>query len=353
MTGQFVVRKYTDNDEQGTFELIRVCFGVSDYVKWHRLWTWEYEENPYGGYIWVVEHEDQIVASSSWIPVNIKVGESIFKSAIGAYSATHPDYRRKGLQWKIIDHAKKEFLEEEIYFYYSLPAEVWTKAIDRHMREGLYVGDKFCYMIRFLNIKEFVLWSKAKIVPFLLRKVMKYLFGSKKNYNNFRIRRMKELEDKVNEFWKDVSSNFGVIVARDKKYLDWRYQKKPDSNFEFLVAEDKQKILGYAVVAYENNAGYIVDLLVHPERSDVTQALINMGVQRLREEKVKHVIFSSSGKNLYESSLRDCGFIPFGGKYPFHITICSSSNIPADFLKNPNNWYLTAGDTDGIMLEMR
>ena len=55
--------------------------------------------------------------------------------------------------------------------------------------------------------------------------------------------------------------------------------------------------------------------------------------------------------NPYYKVLRANGFIPIQSKYPFGVSMYSPSNVPTEFVKNPNNWYLTLGDTNGILLE--
>lgn len=349
----FVVRKYKEDDEKGIVELMGLCFGRTDYDYWMKHWVWEYKENPLGKHIWIAERNGQVVAHSAWIPVNLKVGKKVFKSGIGADAMTHPNYRRKGLQWKIIAIAQNELVKASIYFSYFFPGEAFHK----HRRDGQYSVCKIPVMIKFFDTNEIIkklihCGFLARVISVFLNRIIGVFFRSKKKSisEDLKITRVAQFDDRIDEFWKYVSNYFGIIVVRNKEYLNWRYFKRPNSNFNILLAEDDDKILGYIVFSSHDKKGFFVDLLVYPNRLDVIQSLVSMAVEQLREEKVHRIICQIPKINPYYKVLRANGFIPFSGKYPFAVSIYSPSNIPTEFIKNPKNWYITMGDTDGIQL---
>lgn len=159
----------------------------------------------------------------------------------------------------------------------------------------------------------------------------------------------KRFDDRINYFWERVSKCFRIIVVRDEKYLNWRYFKKPDSNFKVVLAERDGKVQGYIVFSSKGGEGFIVDLLVYPHRLNVAQKLVSTAVRHFQEEKVHRIICLMLKNNPYYRMLRTNGFIRIPSKFGFGVSIYSPSKIPAEFLKNPDNWYLTLGDTDGIL----
>lgn len=351
MPQSFVVRRYKEGDEKSILELMRLCLGRVDYDYWMKHWAWEYEQNPLGKYIWIVEHNGQIVAHSSRIPINLKVGKKIFKSCIGADAMTHPAFQRRRLQRKMGDIARDELVKAGIYFSYYFPSEIFHK----HPGERSYAICKFPFLMKFLDTNEVLkrlVHSKslAKFLSVWLNPIISTFFGSKNQpyIKDVRITRIAQFDDRIDVFWKDISRYFGIIVVKNKEHLNWRYFQRPHSNFKVLLAEDDEKILGYVVFTSRDETGFIVDLLVYPQRLDVIQSLVSIVVEQLREEKIHWIICRMLKNNPYYRILRGNGFITYSPKYLFGVTIYSPSNCPEEFLKNPNNWHLTLGDTDGV-----
>jgi len=355
LTQSFVVRKYKKGDEKGILELMRLCFGRTDYDYWMKHWVWEYKENPVGKYIWIAEYNGQIVAHSSNIPVNLKVGKRIFKSCIAADVMTHPKFRRRRLQRKISDIKREELVKAGMYFSYWFPGKIYYK----HKRKGRdYDVCKIPVMMKFLDTNEVLrklVGSRflAQVVSVWLNPVFSVFFGSKRKpiIKDVKITKITQFDDRINDFWKDISRYFSVIVVRNREYLNWRYFRRSHLNFKVLLAEEDGKILGYIVFFSKDEKGFIVDLLVYPHRFDVIQNLVLIAVEQLRKEKVHRIICWMLRNNPYYGVLRANGFIPISSKYSFGVTIRSPSIVPVEFVKNPNNWYLTLGDTDGILLE--
>lgn len=346
----FVVRKYKEGDEKGIVELMRLCFGRADYDYWMKHWVWEYKENPLGKDVWIAEHNGQIVAHHAHIPINLKVGKKIFRSCIGADSMTHPKFQRRGLQRKLGDITDKEQVKAGIYFSYWFPGEIYHK----HRGENSYAVCKIPVMMKLypnetmrkLTGSRFL----AKVLSVPLNPIISIIFRSKKSpiIEGMKITEIAQFDDRVDDFWKDVSRYFNIIVVRNKEYLNWRYFKRPNSNFRVLLAECDEKILGYVVFASKDEKGFIIDLLVYPHRLDVVQSLILTAVEHLREEKAHRIICWMLKNNPYYRVLRANGFIRLSSTYPFGVTTYSPSKAPTEFVKNPKNWYLTLGDTDGI-----
>lgn len=352
LANSFVIRKYKEGDEKGIVELMRLCFGRADFDYWMRHWVWEYKENPLGNDIWVVEYNGQIVAHHSHIPANLKVGKKIFRSCIGADSMTHLNFRRRRLQRKIEDIAHSELVKAGIYFSYYFPGDIFHK----HKKRGAnYDVCKIPVMMKFFDTNETLrklVGDKflAKGLSVFLNPTINVFFRSKKNpiVKDLKITEIARFDDRINDFWKNVSRYFDIIVVRNKEYLNWRYFQRPNSSFKVLLAEEDDKILGYIVFSPKDKKGFIVDLLVYPHRLGVIQRLVLTAVEKLREEKVYQIICWMFKNSSYYKVLRTNGFIPLSSKHPFGVTIYSPSNVPIEFVKDPKHWFLTLGDTDGM-----
>lgn len=355
MAQSFVVRRYKEGDEKGIVELMRLCFGRVDYDYWMKYWVWAYKVNPLGNHIWITEHNGQIIAHHAHIPVNLKVGKKIFKSYIAGDAMTHPKFQRRGVQRELGNIADSELVKAGRYFGYSFPGEI----VSKHKAGGgtNYDVSKTPVLMKIFDTNEVLrklIGSRfsLKVLSVWLNHVVSVFFRPKRSsvIEDVKITEIERFDDRINDFWEDVSRHFGAIVVRDKEYLNWRYFKRPDSNFKVLLAEKDEKILGYIVFSSKDEKGFIVDLLAYPNRLDVIQNLVLRAVEQLREEKVHRIICWMLENNPCYKVLRDNGFIPIPLKYSFRVTIQSPSHVSTEFVKNPNNWYLTLGDTDGIFL---
>jgi len=335
---------------------MRLCFGTVDFDYYMRQWVWKYKKSPLGKYILVVDHEGQIVAHNSHIPVSVKVGKKILESCIGTNAMTHPKYRRRGLQWKLRANAHDELVKASIYWQYSFPGEIFQ----RHPgTRTSYAVCKIPVMMKIFDTTEIVrklirIRVLAKVLSVWSNLIIGAFFKSKKKpiIEGVKITKIVKFDDRINDFWNNVSKYFDIIVVRNKKYLNWRYSQRPDSNFRILLAEEDEKILGYIVFSSKDESGFIVDLLVFPHRLDVIQNLVVMAVEQLRKERVYRIICWMVKNNPYYRILRANGFIHLPSRYalyPLTVEIYSPSNVPTEFAKNPNNWYLTLGDTEGVI----
>ena len=266
---------------------------------------------------------------------------------------THPKFRRRRLQRKMEDIAHGELAKTGTYFSYYFPGEIFHK----HRGEHSYAVCKIPFLIKFLDTNEVLkrlVRSKflAKTLSAWLNPIIGAFFRSKKQpyIKDVKITKIAQFDDRIDVFWKDVSRYFNIIVVRNKEYLNWRYFQRPHLNFKVLLAENDDKILGYIVFTSRVNTGFIVDLLVYPHRLDIIQSLVSMATEQLQEEKVHRMICRMLKNNPYYKILRGNGFIPYSPKHSFGVTIHSPSNAPEESVKNPNNWYLTLGDTNGILL---
>jgi hypothetical protein len=318
-----------------------------------KYWVWEYEENPLGKVIWVVEHNDHIVAQMGLIRVDLKVGGKIFKSVIYADAMTHPNFRRRGLQRAIEAQTENELVKAGIYFSYWFPGEIFRN----HGRHGVDYIYKLPVLVKFFDTDETIrklIGSSffSKVLSLWLSPIMDVLFRPKKEavIEGVKITKIAQFDDRINDFWKNVSRYFDIIVVKNREYLNWRYFQRPNSNLNVLLAEDDSKILGYIVFSSRSRdkRGFIVDLLVYPHRLDVIQNLVSMAVKQLRKEKVNMIICLMLENNPYHKILRANGFIPISSRFVLGISIYFPSRVPSELVKNPNNWYLTLGDTDGI-----
>jgi hypothetical protein len=131
--------------------------------------------------------------------------------------------------------------------------------------------------------------------------------------------------------------------------------KKPDADYTIYVSEDKDKLLGYIVLrTIEDNdlrIGWIADMLTSSRDSPASMDLITKAVQYFKVMGIDMVLCVMPPKAYIATSLRKHGFLMISKwrRYKFQI-FCEIiiPKYPESLLHNPDNWYLTRGDSDLI-----
>jgi hypothetical protein len=180
--------------------------------------------------------------------------------------------------------------------------------------------------------------------------IIKAFFRSKKviDEDTFKVRKISHFDDRINEFWNTISSDYNIIRIRDKKYLNWRYVDAPNADYTIYVAEEGGKICGYIILGCKDASGlifgYIYDINAPTSREDIIYRLIAKAVENFMDAKVDAIFSQMVANEVYRKNFLKNGFIPrFRSKGRF-IAYNASTKLSEAYLKNPKNWFIQLGD---------
>ena len=108
-------------------------------------------------------------------------------------------------------------------------------------------------------------------------------------------------------------------------YFRKLYQKYPEG---FIVAEDKGKILGYAIGEVQKDCGKIISIAVHPawRKKGVGKKLANFYIEHLKKKNLKEIFLRVRKNNL--------------------AAISFYKNLGFQILKTIKNYYQNGDDAD-------
>jgi len=347
----WAIRRYKEGDEEKILKLRKLCFGSADLDKW----IWEYKNSPFGNIMMVAEHQGQIIAFYSRLSVKMKVGDKILKGSIASDAMVHPDFRRKGLWHRLFKTTWERAKKEGQAISYSFA----NKTTYKYRPKEAYAICRFPVLVKFFDTYEEMEKRVrnqflAKILSVSANALFRVFCRAKKcpPVENVTVSEITEFDDRINRFWKEASSAFKIAVVRNKEYLNWRYFQRPNSDFTVLLAEEGKKLLGYIVFSVQKtlhrNRGYVIDIITHPDRPEIIQFLISKAIDRLKKEKVSLIVCSMMKNNPYYKVFRENGFVRHSGSHI--LALADPSKVSEMFVKDPKNWYLTLGDSDGIGL---
>lgn len=368
MGHQWSVRLYREGDEQGILKLMNLA-GIQRKIE---EWSWEYEKNPFGCLIGVAEYDRQIIGHMALVSVFIKTSLRSIKGCQAVDLIVHPKFRGQGIFLAIGKFLMNEAGKQGIDIAYGFPNK---PAHSGHLKYGWFDICKVPFMIKpmvpnlaiadFLpehRITEFLnrFGTTKKITNSLLSAVLGTIsFASKifnrieiRNVRSIKVRRVETADDRIDEFWNDVSKDYTNIVVRNNEYMNWRFFQKPNPKYTTLVAEERGRILGYIVLCTRNEKnikyGCVIDILASLKQKSVIQLLLLKAVEELERENVNFItcwmLNNSQSGRVYYKILKANGFVRVRSN-PF-IARVNSLGISAGFICTPADWYVTIADSD-------
>ena len=246
----YSVRQYQPEDEK---EIVRLLDEV--FNGWPKFdlqcspldhWRWKFIDNP--PKITVVSlaiSDGKIIGSTHGLPQKLKIGEQIFLSIQSVDVATHPDFRRMGINTELNSLRDVIMKNAAIDFRYAVSSN--PILVNSYKRAG---AQALPFTLENLfRIRDIALHIKMTSKKFSLRKYGLYIlkipnrFKSMKKVSNklsydFKITKIDRFDEKIDEFWSQVRPQYKFVVERDRDYLNWRYCDPRGGNYVIKVAEE-------------------------------------------------------------------------------------------------------------------
>jgi len=352
------IKKYQYNKNPELCDLFEIVFdrpmGKTESM---RHFQWEYLDNPAGqAFVFVYETDkNQIISAYPSMPINMKIMNAKKNATLSFDSMTHPDFRGQRLFTKLGDVMYEYLGKKNICLTYGFPNSNIYKLRTKYL-QWFNICD-FPLMLRILNFHYFIKRyinseSFSKILSYPANWVNGLIYPIKSSRdNNIQIKQIHHFDERFDLLWSETRHMFPICVERNAAYLNWRY-KKPEEDYEILSLEEKDKLLGYAVLKRENkfdlNIGYLVDLIIAP-KIDANFFIQNI-IQIFYKEKMDAVSVLAMKSSPYFDLFKKNGFIHVPKKlHPQDIYFGSRINTQDENEKeimNPQNWFITWGDTD-------
>ena len=357
----FSTRAYRQGDERGIRELFRLVFGQEMSAE---RWNWTYRDNHTGLItITLAEGEDGEPAGQYAVrPVRMKIGDKVQMGTLSLDTMVHPDYRRQGMFTKLAKHLYAEIAGQGIPLTYGFPNKnsyhgCFTKLdwVDLVGRLPLYV--KVLSASAVLHT-----WIKSGLLASLVGPLARAAFGVIGAFRegtfpaDCELKRVDRFDERIDEFWREASRAHGIMVARDRTYLNWRYVENPDAAYELYVVERGSSIAGYMVLKIEKKfglqIGFLVDLLTLPGEPALASGMVAEAVRHFRSAGLDIVSCLMLEHSPYAKALKGNGFLLAPEKMlPQELYLGvrrHTAEHPEDYLFNARNWFITWGDHDVV-----
>lgn len=277
------------------------------------FWKWKYHENPLGLNINIVAEADgEIVGCFHAMPQKVKLGERSFLSVTGTDLAVHTDYRKNHIYQKMTKTQESIEKRNNIYFHYGISTN--QIIVDDCKRNGYGFLTRQPFIHKHIKDTELHLQNSESLSTThkIGIKTVKILQKAKpkKIKDSIQINKIDKFTEEVDTLFDAVNKNHNFIIERKCDYLNWRYLSSL-TDYIVLSAYDED-FTGYCVLRITGKpsypVGYIIDLLVLPDRLDAAYALINETMKIFEGRDVNLVNWQITQKHPYEKISRDYGF---------------------------------------------
>lgn len=353
---KWFTRAYREGDEEGIFDLWKAVYPENPYDRrqWMRWWQWMYRVNPMGmGVICVAEHDGRIVGHAAEVPLAMKVGGENIPVGLGIDAMTHPEYRRQGMYLAVVKARRALGEARGIRATYAFPNKLSYPGQTNEL--GAFDIATMQKVIRPLNWRNAVKTQTRNRLVVAISPVAGALLdatffkpGKASSVKGLNIVQVPRFDERIDSLWRRASSQYQVLVVRNRDYLNWRYVAVPDADYLICIAEREGLIAGYLVISRKQlgqaRIGVILDIFSESEQ--VAQCLIADAMTRCRQERLDLLYGARVAGTPLARAFRRNGFLPALFVKAIRVTGRSVSPDITSQLQNPKNWFLQIGDSD-------
>lgn len=319
------------------------------------MYRWLFEKNiynPQGAHFFhVAKDGDRVVASDCLMPVPLQIKDKKYLAAWSIKTMTHPEYQRQGIFRAMTEHniARARELGIDVILGFAN-----ANSYPGYKKFGWDVLVERRAVIRPLDIKN----SLAK------RKVLGSFAGVGNSlYKNMDRRRLASLASKAGSYtaeiyplapqsshgiWPQMQATVPVLVERDFKYFEWRYNQRPGQDYKYVVARSKDSAEAMLVFRHNHsNSSCIIIDYVGALHSEALPALMLTTIQHCLAHNLRYIINSSG--SVFDDYLND----HFGFKYltaplanNMFIACRLNEEIALESLQEETNWFYSYGDSE-------
>lgn len=365
-----IVRQATMADKDEIWNLLKKAYGQRSKFKFPKRWNWEFVENPYWEGkelpIYIAVQDGKIVGQTCAMYVPLSMGRDTYQAAWSVDTIVLPECRRQGIGGQLQRlsasmhrifmslsmspanrRIKTKFGSKPIVTVYSLRR--WIKvnrvsfcnAVTRRIAKSKSLSESWELGCRFLCL-DGILMSIINAGIAIRNSLAKQPDPN----SDITIREVAIFHDEIDKFWEKTRHQYGVMVERDRKYLNWKYVEQPHMKHRKFIATRDNEICGYMVLRKselpESNVGIISDLYSSIEDKKTLEKLIGFAVDFFANN-VEAIRCATSIDEFKEVLTRFC----FSNEQEDVLVAYSNENGLMKKLEGHQGpWFMSKGDHD-------
>jgi len=354
------INYYNQGDETNIIKLL-----IDSFERWPNHepnckpiehWRWKYLENPTGlNNIVYMTDNSTIVGCDHTFFKTVKMGENTIIAGISGDTATHKNYRGRGI-YKELAAAKKQIRKSQggIFGYWITINPIFIEYAKKLQRPTF--PHPISNMFKILDVEQY--FGPTRLTEKGIKKIG-YLILSKKNKSeimedgDLEVRLIKNFDEKADTFWSKIKNHYNFIIERDSTYLNYRYCDHRAGKYSVYALFEKNEMYGYIVLGEkqtgEKRTGIILDLLTLPNLGKGIDLLIQSAFEYYSQKGINRVFcWAIEGHPLRKALLKH-GFVSLKSDVP-HLYFAEEAVKELLIIQNssPDKLHLSKGDIDEI-----
>jgi hypothetical protein len=228
----FEVRPYRLGDEAGVLSLLRLCLGDGPAGRRPpEFFRWKHFANPSGpSFMFVAEGDRRIVGFRAFVRWRLRGAGTLIPSAFAVDTATHPEYRRKGV-FRHLNEEALSAMQGEVDLIFNTPNE---KSLPGNLRMGWGLVGKLPVKVRVRKPLRFATHAASLHRPGRSLAKQPVVEASPARDHVVDDGPLVSLLEQAERFHPRLST------PRDLSYLRWRYGDAPLLDYRAVVVGDKR-----------------------------------------------------------------------------------------------------------------
>lgn len=221
MDQAFSIRRMMESDLPDVVELQRLSLGEGLIPRTEAFWRWKHLQNPFGeSAVLLAFHDEKLVGLRAFMRWDWQKGEQRYQCLRAVDTATHPDYRGRGLFKTLTLQLLEEMKKEGFDFIFNTPNE---KSMPGYLKMGwMKVGR---VAVRIYPGKPGALWGNQGPIP--------------RPPDAFSLQGVdwQEVEGLIHGMGNTNSGK--LITPTSASFWKWRYQDVPEIDYFGGLFKDK------------------------------------------------------------------------------------------------------------------
>jgi hypothetical protein len=311
-------------------------------------YDWLYRQNPHGqAQLWILTDVDtgKVVGSGGIVPRLMYVGGRERLGCVLADFWIHPQYRSLGPALQLQRACLAGIQEGPYELYYDFPKQNMVAVYRR-----LGVKPKHCVvrLTKLLSLKKkLAAVSKIPLLGSSLITAANFIINlrdvGRRKLSSTICAQNEACGEEFTQLAREVSSKYGVCVARTASYLNWRFRSHFHHHYEMLTARRNGSLTGYLLFLHEGETATIVDLF-GVEDEGVRSNLVFAALEILRTRGVLGVNAPGLNSHAQTAFLRSLGFFARETQPAIISATPQTQETSTEF--EAQDFFLTDGDRD-------
>lgn len=158
--GDLELRRYEPVDESGVVDLLVGSLACPPHLA-PGLWRWKHQQNPFGtAPVWVATDRDRVVAVRPFLAWEFEQEGRLVRAVRAVDTATHPDYRGRGLFRALTERALADLEAGGVAFVFNTPND---QSRPGYLRMGWKTVGRLPVRARFRSMASLARVARARV----------------------------------------------------------------------------------------------------------------------------------------------------------------------------------------------